>query len=119
MVRIYDRASTANSFLQDGGSGYKTGREGNRFFVSNPTVTTGETAQTTFVDTTPYLLFDTDTSTRIIPFGLILAQAGTVAGGVITIVLAIDSINRYVSSGTELTPKNTNMALSVTTGVTA
>lgn len=116
-MAFLDRVATGNQVLLDGESSYKTAREGSRWFVSNPTVATAITAQTSFSATTAFLAFDTNSSTRMIPNSIILAQTGTAAGGNITVFFGMDNQNR-ISSGTVITPKQTSMELSGTTGVT-
>lgn len=116
-MAFLDRAANGNAVLLDGGSGYKTGREGSRWYVTNPTVNTALTAQTSFAATTPFLVFDTNSSTRMIPSSIILAQTGTVAGGAITVIFATDTINR-ISSGTTVTPANCYRESTGSTGVT-
>lgn len=117
MGRNQNRILVENAILLDGETGYKTGRDGSRWYVTNPTVNTAVTGQTSFAAGTSFMTFDTNSSTRMIPNSIILAQTGTVAGGAIGIILATDTINR-ISSGTTMTPVPTYRESTTTTGVT-
>lgn len=70
--------------------------------ASPPAVVTG---QTSFVATTPtFLATQTTAGKRAMLRRLSLTQAGTVAGGQISVAIAIDLIDRFASAGTERTP---------------
>lgn len=60
------------------------------------------TGQTSFVATTPTFLLNVPTGKTVIPLFMGLAQAGSVAGGDITVLMGKDKINRYSSGGTAL-----------------
>lgn len=60
------------------------------------------TGQTSFVATTPTFLLNVPTGKTVIPLFMGLCQAGTVAGGDITVLMGKDKISRYSSGGTEL-----------------
>ena len=78
--------------------------EGRTFFVSNAAMETAlAVAVTSYVDTTPIFLVDIPTGTTMVPMEVILNQGGTVAGGVITVLITVDGIARYSSGGTVLT----------------
>lgn len=67
------------------------------------------TAQTALVATTPFLLFyRTAVEFRHIIRRIELAQTGTVAGGAITLALAMDTANRFSAGGTVLADQNMN-----------
>lgn len=66
----------------------------------NDTITGG----TSFAATTPTLLLDVPAGTTAVPLGLNLRQVGTVAGGTISIALAVETTKiRYSSGGTSET----------------
>ena len=101
------------------GSYYSAGREGRSFAVAHQTPTTGVTGQTSFAATTPtFIIYQAAATTRSILRGFQLSQSGTVAGGDISIALAIDTANRYSAGGTAVVAKNTSSVSAATAGFT-
>ena len=95
--------------IQDRKPRYHALKDGLLFKATHQTPGTAVTGQTSFVATTPTFLMQTSADTRrIVGLSLWLSQAGTVAGGTIDIVLAIDTAARYSSGGTAVTPQNSN-----------
>lgn len=80
--------------------------DGRVFNASNTTIETAVAGSTSFADTDPFLLLDVPSGTTAIPLEILLAQAGTVAGGVITILITTDDATRFSSGGTAVTPIN-------------
>ena len=81
--------------------------KGRVYGASNPTVGTAVALSgTSYVATTPALLLTVPVGTIVVPLHVRLFQGGTVAGGVITVIIAADTINRYSSGGTAHTPVN-------------
>lgn len=79
------------------------------FNVTHQTPTTDVTGQTSFDATTPtFLFYGANLNYRGCLRRLKLSQAGTVAGGAITIALAIDTANRFSAGETDITPQNVN-----------
>ena len=68
------------------------------------------TGQTSFAATTPTLLLRVPSGTTAIPLWLHLDQAGTVAGGIISVLMSYDRIDRFSSGGTSetITPMHTS-----------
>lgn len=58
------------------------------------------TGQTSYAATTPTFLLKVPTGTVAVPLQVNLGQAGTAAGGDISVVLAFDNIERYSTGGT-------------------
>jgi hypothetical protein len=77
--------------------------EGYAFYASDADQNDMVTGQTSFAATTPTFLLDVPLGTTAIPLLVALSQAGTVAGGDITILMEIDNADRYDSGGTEET----------------
>lgn len=95
---------------------YNSCNAGVRFAATPQTPGAGTvTGQTGFVATTPTFLLDLPASQSriLLPSKIKLFQAGTVAGGPIEIAIAIDTVVRYASGGTAITPKNTNIGSTV------
>lgn len=81
--------------------------EGRTFFVSNAARETAlAVGGTAFSDTAPAFLVDIPSGTTMVPMEVILNQGGTVAGGVITVLITIDNKLRFSSGGTVLTVRN-------------
>ena len=81
--------------------------KGRVYQAGNPTVGTAVALSGTgYVATTPALLLTVPVGTIVVPLHVRLFQGGTVAGGVITVIVAADTINRYSSGGTAHTPVN-------------
>lgn len=106
--------------------GFVSAYAGERFIVKNPTPGTGVTGHTSLTRTTPlFSIHQTDqAATPPTEFTLTLAsltvsQVGTVAGGTITILVCVDSTNRYSAGGTALTPQTTNIDKILTPGFSA
>ena len=79
------------------------------FSTTHQTPTTNVTGQTAFDATTPtFAFYGTNLDFRGVLKRFYLAQTGTVAGGQITIAVAIDTANRNSSGGTAVTPQNMN-----------
>src|SRR3972149_2079055 len=75
--------------------------KGRVYQASTPTVGTAVALSGTgYVATTPALLLTVPAGTTAVPLLVRLRQGGTVAGGVITGLIAADTINRYSSGGT-------------------
>lgn len=74
--------------------------QGRIFVASDADENDRVTGQTSFAATTPTLLLNVPSGTTAIPLLINLGQAGTVAGGDISVVLSYDSVNRYSSGGT-------------------
>ena len=80
---------------------------GRVYVAANATVNTAVAlAGTSYVQTTPAFLLDVPAGTTAVPLHIRLRQGGTVAGGVITVLLTCDVVNRYSSGGTVITPRN-------------
>ena len=93
------------------GLGYGAADIGNLYTVCDQTkaAPASYTAQTSMVATTPFLIFYKAAGVRKYVIRRIeLSQVGTVAGGALTILVGRDTASRYSSSGTALTPQNTN-----------
>jgi hypothetical protein len=83
--------------------------DGRVFCVSNTARETAiacGTASATFSDTDPAFLLDVPTGTTIMPLEITLNQGGTVAGGMITVLITLDDKIRYSSGGVAVTPQN-------------
>lgn len=61
---------------------------------------------TSFGDTAPAFLLDVPTGYTAIPLEIHLAQGGTVAGGIITVLVTLSDKVRYASGGAAITPQN-------------
>ncbi len=100
--------------------GFASGTGNRRYTISHQTPTTAITGQTSFDATTPtFILYKTTSNTtkRTILSNFSLAQSGTVAGGAISVVLAVDPTNRYSAGGTAVVPQLTSTQ-QVTSGTT-
>lgn len=94
---------------QDRKAGYVPTRSGRRYCVTHQTIATAVTGQTSFDATTPtFLIYQTSAEgiRQLCLSGLELCQAGTVAGGIIHVVIALDTTNRFSAGGTAVTPQN-------------
>ena len=80
--------------------------DGRVFNISNVTIETVALGSTSFVDTDPFLLIDVPSGTTIIPLEVSLFQGGTVAGGIITVIITTDDGLRFSSGGTLITSIN-------------
>lgn len=92
--------------------GFVSGSGARRYIISHQTPTTAITAQTGWVATTPtFIIYKTSSQTtrRLIVSLISLEQTGTVAGGAINIIGAIDPTNRYASGGTAVVPQLTTL----------
>lgn len=87
------------------------------YMISNVTRNTAlAMGGTSFSDTAPALLMDVAAGTTVKNFHLRLRQGGTVAGGVITVILTTDVIARYSSGGTAITVRNMKQGGGVAVG---
>ncbi len=81
--------------------------EGRVFEVSNPVKGTAVAmGGTSYSDTAPAFLIDVPAATTMIPLVVNFRQAGTVAGGVITVNITVDSKLRFSAGGTAQTIRN-------------
>jgi hypothetical protein len=74
--------------------------QGRLFIASDGDENDRVTGQTSFAVTTPTFLLDVPAGTTAIPLFVNLTQAGTPAGGDVTIEISIDNADKYASSGT-------------------
>jgi len=85
-------------------------QDGRVFIASNvarETAAAMGTASATFSDTDPALLMFVPSGTTVMPLEIYLAQGGTVAGGVVTVLITLDDgTTRYSSGGVAVTPQN-------------
>lgn len=77
--------------------------QGRVFVASDADQNDTVTGQTSFANTTPTFLLNVPTGTTAIPLFVKLAQAGSVAGAAIDIIIEIDDIAAYSSGGTSET----------------
>lgn len=77
--------------------------EGRVFYASDADDNDLVTGQTSFAATTPsFLLVNPVGSGRVVvPLQFILSQTGSVAGGAVDVIMAIDDANRFSSGGTQ------------------
>ena len=80
--------------------------QGRLFIASDGDENDRVTGQTSFAVTTPTFLIDVPSGTTCIPLFVNLTQAGTVAGGDVSIRIAIDNADRYDTGGTSETVYN-------------
>lgn len=96
-----------NPTLIDVGYRHRLTRKGRRFIATHQTLGTDITGQTSLVATTPtFLLYQASEATLIAINSIVLSQSGTVAGGLIDLVVGIDNTNRFSAGGTVVTPSN-------------
>lgn len=74
------------------------------------------TGGTSYSDTAPAFILDVAAGTTMIPLSIGLRQGGTVAGGVITVIVTADIGNRYSSGGTAITARNLKIGGGVAAG---
>jgi len=74
--------------------------------VANETAAACGTASATYADTDPALLLDVPNGKTAVPMEILLNQGGTVAGGAICVLVALDDKIRYSSGGIAVTPQN-------------
>ena len=113
LATIFRNYQDALGFLSEEGMVYRLGE------ATLAGTTTGPQAYAT---TTPTLgvFVDAGANYIVIPLELQMMQAGTVAGGAITVLMEMDNADRYTSGGTALTVLRTDMgATSLPTGVSA
>jgi hypothetical protein len=79
---------------------------GQMFNASAAAQNTTVTGATTFATTTPTFLLDVPADTITIPAYMSLNQAGTVAGGAVSVLMETDNADRYTSGGTAATVLN-------------
>ena len=100
--------------------------EGYMYRFSGAALNTTATGATSFATTTPTFVCVVDAATQyaVIPAEARLFQAGTVAGGAVSVLMEIDNADRYTSGGTALLSQNCKtdgptLASRVTTGAIA
>ena len=94
-------------YVQEYGSRYYWAKNGQRFSVTHQTPSTDVTGQTSFAATTPtFILYGANVALPAVLSGVSLAQVGTVAGGVISLAVAVDTTNRFSTGGTAVVPQN-------------
>ena len=81
---------------------------GRMYRFSGAALNTTATGATSFATTTPTFLLKVAAGAQyaVIPAEARLFQAGTVAGGAVTVLMEIDNANRYTSGGTALISQN-------------
>ncbi len=79
---------------------------GQMFNASAAAQNTTVTGATSFATTTPTFLLDVPADTTAIPAYMSLNQAGTVAGGAVSVLMEADNADRYTSGGTAATVLN-------------
>jgi hypothetical protein len=89
-------------------SGLAAALRGRRFYTSNQTPGTLTTGQTSFVNTTPTLMLRLNTANvRAVIRSLDICLANT-PGGLVYVLVALDTIDRYSAAGTAIAQQNTN-----------
>ena len=73
---------------------------GKVFYAADSTAIETVTGQTSVATTTPTFLLQVPSGTTAIPLGCNLFQTGSVAGGLITVIMELDNADRYASGGT-------------------
>ena len=76
---------------------------GKVFYGADAAMADAVTGQTSLATTTPTFLLQVPSGTTAIPLGCNLFQTGTIAGGLITVLMEIDNADRYASGGTSET----------------
>lgn len=92
------------------GAGFVSGVGVQRYCISHQTPTTTVTGQTGWVATTPTFMLrktSSQTTKRLVLSNFTLEQTGTVAGGAINVILALDTTDRYSAGGTAVVPQLT------------
>ena len=84
----------------------KLALDGRVFIAADADENDRVTGQTSFANTTPTFLIDIPAGTTCIPLFVNLTQCGTVAGGDVSVRIAIDDRQRYASGGTAETVYN-------------
>lgn len=74
--------------------------EGQAFYASDAAQGDFVTGVTSFATTTPTFLLRVPSGTTAIPLGVSLAQASTVAGAAISVILEFDNAERFSAGGT-------------------
>jgi len=82
--------------------------QGYMYRFAGSALNTTATGATSFATTTPTFLLHVTAGTQyaIIPAEVRLFQAGTVAGGAVTVLIEADNADRYTSGGTAMTAAN-------------
>ncbi len=80
--------------------------QGRMFNASAAAQDTTVTGATSFATTTPTFLLDVPSGTTALPAYMSLNQAGSVAGGAVTVLMEMDNADRYTSGGTAATVLN-------------
>lgn len=92
---------------------WKLGNSGRVFIASDAAQGDMVTGQTSFAATTPTFLLKVPAGKVVVPLFVNLAQSGTVAGGAVDVLIEIDKIERYSTSGTlekSFNPRRSNNA---------
>ena len=79
---------------------WRLGLEGRLFVASDGDQDDQVTGQTTIVNTTPTFLLSVPAGITAVPLFLNLSQTGTVAGGVIDVIIEIAAVDKYSTGGT-------------------
>lgn len=91
--------------------------QGRVFNLSASAINTTTTGTTTLANTTPTWLLDVPSGATCVPLLASIQQAGTVAGGAITVIMEVDNADRYTSGGTALTALNARLGGAALTDV--
>lgn len=95
-------------------------QDGRVFQITNPAKQTAlAMGGTSYSDTAPALVLDVASGTTMVPLYARFAQGGTVAGAVATLLITADTVARFTSGGTALTPRNLRSDGPVSTAVTS
>jgi hypothetical protein len=94
--------------------------EGRGFQISNVAKQTAlATGGLSYSDTVPAFSLDVPTGLTMVPLKIMLNQGGTVAGGVITVIISHDTACRVASAGTAVVPSNLRSDAPAASNVTA
>lgn len=96
--------------------------QGRMYRFAGSALNTTATGATSFATTTPTFLLHVTAGTQyaVIPAEVRLFQAGTVAGGAVTVLIEADNADRYTSGGTAMTVQNARTdGAALPTGVAA
>ena len=78
---------------------WRLAQEGRLFIASDASSDALVLGQTSFANTTPTFLLQVPAGTHALPLFVNLAQAGSVAGGVIDVIMEIDNVDRFSTGG--------------------
>lgn len=96
--------------------------QGRMYRFAGSALNTTATGAVSFATTTPTfgIFVDAGADYAVIPAEVRLFQAGTVAGGAVTVLIEVDNADRYTSGGTAMTSQNVRTdGPALPTGVTA